>query len=164
MPVNLSMVSRWEAFHIIAPVVTEVMETIVIPKARVIDPTDAGGWFFFCRDDPNQVLVPLFGLSVGDPPAANFPRYTTNAGRKWKSLADNPASLSSWEVRDESAGIFGGAIRVIGGVFFISGLPEHFDEMGMILCAERLRLINPESVGRIIQISDNQPYRDYVHS
>lgn len=146
------------------------MADAVIPAARVLDPTDTGGWFTLWHQPASEFhgCSPVFGCRIGiitgSTPLRELMRV---ANEKAERLNENRDHVSSWQTRDVGhpnpmKHQYGGAIRVRQGMILsFSGLAEHFDEMGMLLIAEALKLITQERIAEIVAISDNQHFLAY---
>lgn len=65
-------------------------------------------------------------------------------GKKAKYLLDNPDKLMSREGRNPADGLWGGGISIPGhqSILAFSGLPEHLDELFVLVLAGKLRLLD----------------------
>lgn len=156
----------------LVPVIEQLFNKFILPRASALDPTDTGGWFTVWRaTDPGRshtfkrALGVKVGLITGTTPLEELERV---ADEKAERLSLHHFHFSSWESRDLSdpdprKHKFGGAIRVpYNEIWSFAGLAEHYDEALLLLAARILRPWHPDQILRIVERSDNAPYRELI--
>lgn len=156
----------------LVPVIEQLFNKFILPRASALDPTDTGGWFTVWRAvSPGQshAFEPVLGVKIGTITGTNpLKTLMRVANEKAARLAFYPFHLSSWESRDLSNNDpaqhkYGGAIRVpYNEIWSFAGLAEHYDEALLLLAARILRPWHPDQILRIVERSDNAPYRELI--
>lgn len=133
-------------------------------KPLLEDKTDTGGWceYWSADTDAEGSMTRRCSFGVGevlgqdDRGRPKMILFQEVANEKVQCIIDNDVD-TSWLTRDPDNGKYGGGIRFWFGriIFVFSGLAEWADEMLMLIAAWRLKLITPEQILRITDISIN---------
>lgn len=134
-----------DGFHLLLPLVNAEQGADKLPRT--------GGYFrMWQRLEADGPYIEVAALCVGEL-GVRLLDYLGFSREKGLRLAEHPDHVSSWESRDEDLMHYGGAIRCGPFILSFSGLPEHWDEILMVLIARRRMFLDDAQTQTIFHIS-----------